>query len=170
MASKGTSLEIRVSRSASKLKVLQKTSSGESLMMEARIVSGCERTGTPTGNYKAGKWIKDKTNPVHGPKPWSHDKWGNPYGPYFMPLHDAKKDKYTTYGIHGTRGPLFGNFEKPPIPEEVTRLIIGNDAESAKYLYCSHGCIRLSNENIEKLYKLTTQPQFTDVRASIVIE
>lgn len=162
-------LEIRVVRSQRVLTLHHNPSAGErKLLLEADIVSGCDDSATPPGAYKAGKWIKDKTNSVHGPVPWSKDRWANPYGPYFLPLHDAKTDRYTTYGIHGTRGPMAGNFEKPPMPEALARWFM--DEETAKYLYCSHGCIRLSNQNIEKLFQLTTQPQFTTVRAGIQVE
>jgi hypothetical protein len=61
---------------------------------------------------------------------------------------------YTTYGIHGTRGldGAFGHFEKPPIPQWMLGIFVDDD--SAKYSYCSHGCIRISNENIKKLFTL----------------
>ena len=42
--------------------------------------------------------------------------------------------------------------------------------DSAKYLYCSHGCIRLSNQSIEQLFKLTTQPQLVGTPVTISIE
>lgn len=161
-------LEIHVSKSKKKIKLLHKNGSKESVLLEANIVSGCEGSGTPSGKYKAGKWIKDKTNPHHGPKPWSQDQWANPYGPYFLPLHNIKNNQYTTYGIHGTRGPLIGNFEKPPLPEALVGWFVGDD--TAKYLYCSHGCIRLSNQNIEKLFTLTAQPKYVGVQPTITIE
>jgi lipoprotein-anchoring transpeptidase ErfK/SrfK len=136
-------------------------------LLEASVVSGCDDSGTPRGIYRAGKWIKDKTNSTHGPTPWSKDPWGNPYGPYFLPLNNSKTGSYTTYGIHGTRGPLVGNFEKPPVPEEILHLFVGEDA---KYLYCSHGCIRLSNQNITKLYELTVQTKYAGVAITVTIK
>ena len=128
----------------------------------------CEDTGTPVGVYKAGKWIKDKTNSTHGPTPWSRDPWGNPYGPFFLPLNDAKTGKYTTYGIHGTRGPRAGNFEKPPLPQGLMSFFVGDD--EAKFLYCSHGCVRVSNPNISKIFELTTQPKYAGTTISVTIK
>lgn len=110
-------LDIEISTTDKTLTLTESIGTKKTELLTADIVSGCDKTGTPAGNYKGGKWIKDKTNPTHGKTPWSKDNWANPYGPYFLPLNDAKTGKYTTYGIHGTRGPLFGNFEKPPLPE-----------------------------------------------------
>lgn len=125
------------------------------ILLEVDIVSGCDGTNTPTGSFKAGKFIKDKTNSKFGPVPWSKDPWGNPYGPYFLQILNLK-GVYTTYGIHGTRGfdGALGYFEKPPIPQWMLGLFVDDD--SAKYSYCSHGCIRISNENIKKLFLLIT--------------
>ena len=110
-------LRIRISKADRSLNLVHENDGKEGLLMKASVVAGCDGTGTPSGTFRGGKWIKDKTNPMHGPTPWSKDPWGNPYGPYFLPLNDAKTDRYTTYGIHGTRGPMFGNFEKPPLPQ-----------------------------------------------------
>lgn len=70
-----------------------------------------------------------------------------------------------TYGIHRTRGPMFGNFEKPPLPQSVLSWFMADD--SAQFLYCSHGCVRLSNQNIEKLFKLTTQAGFAGIKIRV---
>lgn len=125
----------------------------ENILLEADIVSGCEDSKTPTGKFKAGKFIKNKTNPKFGPVPWSKDPWGNPYGPYFLQVLNLK-GIYTTYGIHGTRGydGLFGHFEAPPIPQWMLDWFVDDD--TAKYSYCSHGCIRISNENIKILFTI----------------
>ena len=157
-------LRIRVKLSEKKLSLMEESSRDGKTLLVADIVSGCEGSGTPPGHYKAGKWIKDKTHVVHGPEPWSKSPWTNPYGPFFLELLDAKTGKYTTYGIHGTRGPMFGGFEKPPLPEWALQPFLGEDA---KYLYCSHGCIRLSNQNITRLFELTARPE--NLRATIPI-
>lgn len=159
-------LEITVSRAENNITLTEIVGPSRQILLDVRVVSGCEGTGTPAGLYHVGRWMKDKTNPAFGPIPWSKDPWGNPYGPFFLPLNSSDTGAYTTYGIHGTRGPLLGNFEKPPVPEALLALIVGGD--NAKYLYCSHGCIRLSNQNVAKLFKLTTQPQF--VGTDIVVE
>jgi hypothetical protein len=119
------------------------------IFLEADIVSGCDDSKTPIGEFKAGKFIKEKTNPKFGPVPWSKDPWGNPYGPYFLQILDLK-GKYTTYGIHGTRGfdGMFGHFVTPPAPKGILDLFI--DGDIAKYSYCSNGCIRISNSKIKK--------------------
>lgn len=161
------SFEIKISRSEGTLILTEKSRNLSKILLKASIVSGCSDSGTPAGTYAGGKWIKDKTNPIHGPKPWSSDSWGNPYGPYFLPLNDAKNGRYTTYGIHGTRGPLIGNLERPPIPQKVVGLFFGS--EEAKYLYCSHGCIRLSNQNITQLFKITTSASYANTPISIII-
>lgn len=126
----------------------------DQILLEADIVSGCDGYETPRGKYIAGKWIKDKTNPIHGSVPWSKDRWGNPYGPYFLKILDLK-GRYTRYGIHGTRGPM-SIFEKPPLPKAILEWFI--DDEEANFLYCSHGCIRISNYKIGEMFRLTTPP------------
>ena len=152
-------LAIAISKSGRTLTLTETAAGKSSALLQAGIVSGCDESGTPSGTYTAGKWVKDKTNPTHGPKPWTKDPWGNPYGPYFLPLNNRESGRYTTYGIHGTRGPLVGNFEKPPVPEGVLRFFVGDD-QATKFLYCSHGCVRLSNQNITKLYEITVQPKY----------
>ena len=161
------SLDIAVSLSDKSLVLTETLGTVKTVLLHAAIVSGCDATGTPSGAYNGGKWIKDKTNPSHGPVPWSKDQWANPYGPYFLPLNDSKTGKYTTYGIHGTRGPVAGNFEKPPLPKSLMTLFVGDDA---KYLYCSHGCIRLSNSNITDMFNLTTRPKYVGVMITVTIK
>ncbi len=162
------SLEIVVSLTDKKLTLTELADGKRTELMTADVVTGCDGSGTPKGSYKGGKWIKDKTNPTHGPTPWSKDNWANPYGPYFLPLNNAKTGKYTTYGIHGTRGPLFGNYEKPPLPKGLLSFFI--EADQAKYLYCSHGCIRLSNQNITRMYELTTQARYAGATIAVSVK
>lgn len=161
-------LEITVSRSDMTLTLVEMVGSTSTTLLSASVVSGCDDTGTPSGAYTAGKWIKDKTNPIHGPTPWSKDPWGNPYGPYFMPLNDSRTGKYTTYGIHGTRGPLAGNFEKPPLPQGLMSFFVGND--NARYLYCSHGCVRVSNQNITQMFELTIKAKYAGSTISVTVK
>lgn len=165
------SLEIIIELDKKTLKLFEigDKSASSRLLFSADIVSGCEGTATPTGNYVSGKWIKDKTNPRHGPIPWSTDNWANPYGPYFLQILNAKTYRYTMYGIHGTRGPLIGNFEKPPMSQSILEWFLDDD-ESTKYLYCSHGCIRMSNQNITKLFQLMSDPKYGKYKAPIKIQ
>lgn len=130
-------LRIEVSKQEALLKVFHQKGEATELVMEASIVTGAAGSDTPSGSFTGGKWVKDKTNPRHGPVPWSKDCWANPYGPYFLPLNYARSGAYSTYGIHGTRGPLFGNFEKPPIPQSILSWFMDDD--SARFLYASHG-------------------------------
>lgn len=168
MAKASSKLDITVSR-ANKTLTLTETVDGKTqTLLTAEVVSGCEDTGTPPGSYKGGKWIKDKTNPTHGPIPWSKEPWKNPYGPYFLPLNDSKTGQYTTYGIHGTRGPVAGNMVKPPVPQGLLSLFLGDD--EAKFLYCSHGCVRLSNKNITQLFDITTKSIYAGVVIGVKIE
>lgn len=162
------SLEIIVSLVDKTVTLTETVGATTTELLKADAVAGCEETGTPAGKYYAGKWIKDKTNPTHGPTAWSKDNWSNPYGPYFLPLHDPKTKKYTTYGLHGTRGPLFGNFEKPPIPKGLLNFFI--DDKEAKFLYCSHGCVRVSNQNITKLFETTTKAKYAGVTISVTVK
>jgi|GEM_PF-5978519 len=43
----------------------------ENILLECNIVSGCKDSKTPTGKFKEGKFIKNKTNHKFGPVPWS---------------------------------------------------------------------------------------------------
>ena len=161
-------LHISVSK-ADHLLELQETIAGKTTtLLKGSVVTGCDGSETPSGTYVADKWIKDKTNPTHGPTPWSRDNWANPYGPYFLPLNDVKTGTYTTYGIHGTRGPMAGGFEKPPLPQGLLGFFVGED--KSKFLFCSHGCVRLSNQNIQKLYELTTQAKYIGVKIAVTIK
>lgn len=123
----------------------------ESVKLETHIVHGCDDTPSITGKLRAGKWIKDKTNATYGPVPWSEDRWSNPYGPYFLQILD-QSGFYTSYGIHGTIGFGWSPFVKPPLPQFLLQLF----TEEAKYLYCSHGCIRIPNGDINELFHLTS--------------
>jgi lipoprotein-anchoring transpeptidase ErfK/SrfK len=124
------------------------------------IAHGCpdETTKTPTGQFKAGPWEANKTHPTYGPKPWSESPWSNPYGPWYLPIY-TPQGKYTGYGIHGTRGPGWYWSPTPPVPESLMTKI---DSEN-QFLYCSHGCIRLSNKDIQALRNLIPDPQGTGI-------
>lgn len=154
--------KIEITLSANKLKML--SPSGITLF-NATIAHGCSGSGgkykTPTGKYKTGEWIKDKTNPKYGPIPWSKNHWANPYGPWFLKIM-TKGGSYTALGIHGTRGPGWYWSPTPFIP----RSIMNRIDQEYEFLYCSHGCIRTSNYHIQKLQKLipnTTGNQSLDI-------
>ena len=63
--------DIAVSLSDKSLVLTETLGTVKTVLLNASIVSGCYATGTPSGVYKGGKWIKDKANPSHGPVPWS---------------------------------------------------------------------------------------------------
>ena len=124
--------------------------------MEANVVVGCPDYDTPEGTFAAGAWIKNKTNPKYGPIPWDKDR-KNPYGPWFLPIN--KQGKYTSYGIHGTAGYGWSPFLTPPIPRGIMEWI---DDEN-RFLYCSHGCVRMSNPDIEELHSLLPNSVGTEI-------
>jgi hypothetical protein len=71
-------LRILVSLSGKRLQLFDAVQSESRTLLDIEVVSGCESWGTPAGSCRAGKWIKDKTNPIHGETPWSADHWSNP--------------------------------------------------------------------------------------------
>jgi RHS repeat-associated protein len=133
-------------------------------IMTSSIAHGCpgKATETPTGQFKAGPWVADKTHPIYGPEPWSKNllsRFTNPYGPWYLPIYNLQ-GKYTGYGIHGTRGLPFFSFLRPPIiPEWLMTIFYPN----SQFLYCSHGCIRLTNIDILMLHSLIPDPQGTGI-------
>ena len=117
--------------------------------LKADVVCGCQGTPTPNGKFKAGEWQKDKVNrKFSGPKGWSKSKWKNPYGPWFLPVENTGG-----CGIHGTIGWKFLNDLFIDIPGT-----------------CSHGCMRLSNNNITKLHDLLPKPKGTEVNIKATCE
>ena len=121
------------------------------------IVIGCPGNttkfgSTPNGTYVAGDWQVNKVTPEY-PTPWNEDVWGNPYGPFFLPINDTN-GKYTTIGIHGTRGPAWNPWAAIP----GTGLL-----PDSTYLACSHGCIRLSNPDIIALHQGLPQSRGTSI-------
>jgi RHS repeat-associated protein len=126
--------------------------SGKTVFRED-AVTGCPGHETPEGSFQAGNWVSDKTNPKYRPKPWSRDM-SNPYGPWFLPINN-QSGKYTGYGIHGTAGPGWSPFVKPPFSE----LWSAED----DFLYCSHGCVRLANPDIDTLHDFLPNPNGTPI-------
>lgn len=119
--------------------------------MHGKVIVGCEDSPTKTGTFQSKYWTKDKTNLKYGPVPWSKDKT-NPYGPYYLGIYD-QKGNYQAFGIHGRSGGMNNR-----IHSRIPRWIAEPLGLRSKYNYCSHGCIRLSNNNIVKLHGLTPKP------------
>jgi lipoprotein-anchoring transpeptidase ErfK/SrfK len=149
MATGELRVRIQINLSEKTLKLFQ----NEKVIFESEVVSGCDDSGTPTGKYKSGEWQEGKINTKHsGDKSWAQDPWGNPYGPYFLKIHRLD-GSYTQLGIHGTRGPGWAVIATPPVPQSILKWFVG--VERSKYYYCSHGCIRIPNKDIIKLFNLT---------------
>jgi len=109
---------------------------------------GTLRFAHPTlaGNFKAGRWQRDKTNEKYPTTrfpysdPWIG--WASGYGPWFLPINELS-GQYTTTGIHGT--------------------YLGG----AGPWTCSHGCVRLTNWNIEELHDLLPNPNGTPIEIDL---
>ncbi len=115
-------------------------------LMNAPVKCGCTKTPTPTGTFQAGQWQSEPTDPrFSGPNGWSKDPWGNPYGPYYLPIGP------TGCGIHGPRGSAWLGNLFINVPDF--------DIENL----CSHGCVRLSNPNITQLHQLVAKPKGTSI-------
>jgi RHS repeat-associated protein len=104
---------------------------------------GCSSTPTNPGHYKAGRWQANKTSNAYPntQTPYSNPYWGwtSGYGPWFLPIN-TETGTYTGTGIHGT-----SFFEHIP------------------WISCSHGCVRLSNDNIQHLHSLLPNPSGTPI-------
>lgn len=144
-------MHIEIDLTKARLILFENESNKSKILMDVSIVSGCQGSESLVGKYKAGKFKEDKTNSKYGAVPWSKNKWENPYGPYFLPILTLK-GSYTYYGIHGTRGYGWLPFVTPPIPERLLKIFI----DDTKFLYCSHGCIRISNRDIQQLFEKLT--------------
>jgi len=159
---------------------LLKLYQGQEKLFQAEIVIGGGPL-TPTGTFRAGSWVKDKIYPPEISIPWSESPWLNPYGPWFLPVLE-KSGSFTilgpNMGIHGTRGPGWYWDPEPPLPEseviavikaskrlsEYFRIELSEEKyreilEKVYYLYHSHGCIRLSNRDIQTLHNLIPSPK-----------
>ena len=140
------------------INIIQVLDIKERIIFHADVVTGAGAPGqkyeTPVGHFKAGKWKKDKKHDVYGPKPWSQDMWGNSYGPWYLPIYHLN-GTYTTIGFHGTPGPIWNIFVKPPFSELYT--------SPEDYIAWSHGCIRMSNFDIVKLHSLIPNAEGIDI-------
>jgi hypothetical protein len=162
-----TSLQILITRSEKTLTLAESDDGKLVFLLKAPILAGCEEGGTTRGTYACGKWLKDKGNAIAGAAPWSEDPWASPYGPFFLPLHEAASGQYSTYAIHGTRGPVFGGFPKPPLPPGLAGFFL--EQQPGRYLFCAPGSIRLANHHLARLFDLTTQARFVRAPLSVTV-
>ena len=160
-----TSLQILITRSEKTLTLAESHDGNLAFLLKAPILAGCDEGGTARGSYACGKWLKDKPNTSAGATPWSQDPWASPYGPFFLPLHDCANGQYSTYAIHGSRGPVFGGFPKPPLAPGLAGFFL--EPRPDRYLLCAPGSIRLANHHLAQLFDLTTQARF--VRAPLLV-
>lgn len=111
-------------------------------------------TRSRIGSHRIESWHKGYRSRAY-PISWEADPWRGPFG-----AHTAKLGPQASYQyIHGTIGPAtLGNWliEKrepaPPEDEELPSEAARRLAEAEYGL--SHGCVRLSNDNIGKLRAL----------------
>jgi lipoprotein-anchoring transpeptidase ErfK/SrfK len=124
---------------------------GDKTLLSASVVVGGKDHPTPTGNFHAAAWEKDHTSKLYGNNantPWSKTSWGrNAFGPY--QLHIRELESRGIF-IHGTIGPgsfpfTWGN-----------RLISPN----------SHGCVRMSNKDINSLHNQLPNPEGIPINIS----
>ena len=163
-----TSLQILITRSEKTLTLAESRDGELSFLLKAPVLAGCDEGGATRGTYAAGKWLKDKANVLAGATPWSEDPWANPYGPFFLPLHDAASGQYSSFAIHGTRGPVFGGFARPPLPPGLAGFFL--EPQPQRYLFSAPGSFRLANHDLAQLFDLTTQARFVRAPVSVTVK
>jgi len=82
-------------------------------------------------------------------------------------LQSAKLYGNPTYPLPVRNLPLPFGFVAPPMPQWMFGWFVDDDTE--KYSYCSHGCIRISNKNIKKLFTLALKERHKNPRRVIYI-
>lgn len=112
---------------------------GDGLFKYYRTGLGKPGHETTLGSYRIGNKQVDPTwfKPNHGPIPPGHPE--NELGTRWMPLVPEREDLPTDLGIHGTIAPE----------------TIGS--------YSSHGCARLTKEDVEELYDLVVRSTPVDI-------
>ena len=163
-----TSLQILITRSENTLTLAECSDGHLSFLLKAPILAGCGEGGARRGTYSCGKWLKDKPNALAGATRWSEDPWANPYGPFFLPLHEGESGPYSSYAIHGTRGPVFGGFPKPPLAPGLAGFFL--EPQPQRYLFCAPESFRLANHDLARLFELTTQARFVRAPVSVTVK
>jgi hypothetical protein len=163
-----TSLQILITRSEKTLTLAESRDGELAFLLKAPILAGCGESGPARGSYDCGKWLQDKPNALADAAPWSEDPWANPYGPFFLPLHEAATGRYSGFAVHGTRGPVFGGIARPPLPAGLAGLFLETQPE--RYLFVAPGSIRLANHHVAQLFDLTTQARFVRAPMSVTVK
>jgi len=153
-----TSLQILITRSEKTLTLAESSEGSLNFLLKAPILAGCDDSGLARGSYACGKWLEDKPE-----DPWSH-----PDGPWFLPLHDAASGRYSSFGIHGSRGPVFGGFAKPALPPGLAGFFL--ESQPARYLFRAAGSFRLANHHLAQLFDLTTRARFVRAPMSVLVK
>jgi hypothetical protein len=163
-----TSLQILVTRSEKTLTLAESCEGSLNFLLKAPVLAGCEDGGTARGTYACGKWLQDKPDALASAPPWSENPWANPYGPFFLPLLEAATGQYSSFAIHGSRGPVFGGFPKPPLAPGLAGFFL--ELQPLRYLFCAPGSLRLANHDLAKLFELTTQARFVRAPMTVVVK
>ena len=163
-----TSLQILITRSEKTLTLAESSDGRLSFLLKAPILAGCEDGGLARGSYAGGKWLQDKPQAVAGAAPWSQDPWANPYGPFFLPLLESASGQYSSFAIHGSRGPVFGGFPKPALSPGLAGFFL--EPQPSRYLFCAPGSFRLANNHLAELFDLTTQARFVRAPMSVTVK
>jgi hypothetical protein len=153
-----TSLQILITRSEKTLTLAESSGGSLHFLLKAPILAGCDDAGLARGCYAGGKWLQDKPE----------DPWAHPDGPYFLPLHDADSGRYSAFGIHGSRGPVFGGFPKPDLPPGLAGFFL--EPQPGRYLFRAPGSFRLANHHLAQLFDLTTQARFVRAPMSVMVK
>jgi len=120
-----------------------------------RFYAGVGRnTRTRVGSYFIRQWVNDYVNKSY-PHKWSKNNWRGAFGRAAAKLSPRSAGQH----IHGTVGPIelqdFYLDRMAPREKKSDESISHYERYVAGYEYgLSHGCTRLSNENIGKLKKL----------------
>jgi lipoprotein-anchoring transpeptidase ErfK/SrfK len=139
--------------------------------ISTKIVHGDPTRPLLTGTFTGKEWQVNKTNDEFK-IPHSQNCWANPYGPYYLKIHD-RFGNYTTTGIHGTKGPTWSPFVSPPevlepfLPKKIPNEFLNKTLGSPHTWYHSRGCIRIPNTEITKLYNLTKWRGFLNIEIKI---
>jgi hypothetical protein len=153
-----TSLQILITRSEHTLTLAAASGGSLDFLLKAPILAGCDDAGPARGSYAGGKWLRDKVG----------DPWAHPDGPYFLPLLDAASGRYSSFGIHGSRGPVFGGFPKPDLPPGLADFFL--ETQPARYQFRAPGSFRLANHHLAQLFDLTTQARFVRAPLSVTVK
>ena len=153
-----TSLQILITRSEKTLTLAESSDGKLNFLLKAPILAGCDDAGLARGSYAGGKWLRDPVD----------DPWAHPDGPFFLPLHDAASGRYSSFGIHGSRGPVFGGFPKPELPPGLAGFFL--ETQPARYQFRAAGSFRLANHHLAQLFDLSTQARFVRAPVSVLVK